>query len=81
MKLIVLGLARNIDQAELKKMFNIHGNVESCSIVLDKGNGASKGFGFVEMSDVKEANAAIAALNNRKIGGSRLRVKFSGSDK
>lgn len=78
MKIIVLGLARGINETELLKLFNTYGKVESCNIVLDKETGASKGFGFVEMPEKAEAVAAINALNNKKLSGSRLRVKFSG---
>jgi RNA recognition motif-containing protein len=77
MKIIVLGLARGINEAELLKLFNTYGKVESCNIVLDKDTGASKGFGFVEMPEKTEAVAAIKALNNQKVSGSRMRVKFS----
>jgi RNA recognition motif-containing protein len=37
----------------------------------------SKGFGFVEMPDKAEANAAISALNEQDVGGRRLRVNES----
>ena len=39
--------------------------------------GKSKGFGFVEMPEEKEANAAIEALNGQKIDESKIRVKLA----
>ncbi|MDH3325135.1 MAG: RNA-binding protein [Gammaproteobacteria bacterium] len=75
MKLLIRNLARTITEAELKKMFEAHGSVQSCTLVLDKETGGSKGFGFVEMPKVGDAKAAIKNLNNQDVGGSRIRVK------
>ena len=56
-------------------MFEEHGTVQSCSVVIDKDTGLSKGFGFVEMPKPGESKAAIKLLNNQEIDGSRIRVK------
>ena len=46
-------------------------------MVKDRVTGRSKGFGFVEMPNAEEANAAIAAINGSVVGGRPLRVNES----
>jgi len=75
MKLLVRNLARTTAEADLKAIFETHGTVEYCTLVLDKVTGESKGFAFVEMPNNDEANAAIAARNGTKIDKSKVRVK------
>jgi RNA recognition motif-containing protein len=81
MKLLIRNLARNITEAELRAMFQEHGTVQSCSLVIDKETGSSKGFGFVEMPKPGEAKAAIKILNGMDVDGSILRVKKDESKK
>lgn len=68
-------LSRDTTETELLALFREHGDVQYCTLVLDKATGKSKGFGFVEMPRAGEAKAAIKALNYRDIGGNRIRVK------
>jgi len=75
MKLLVRNLARTTTEAELKAIFEEHGNVEYCTLVLDKVTGESKGFAFVEMPVKDEAKGAISKLNGTKIDKSKVRVK------
>jgi len=75
MKLIILNIARSITKEELKALFEEYGDVQSCDLVLDKSTGGSKGFGFVEMPNLEEANIAIKSLNNKKIATKKIRVK------
>jgi RNA recognition motif-containing protein len=75
MKLLIRNIARNTTQASIQALFESHGTVQSCNMVMDKETGASKGFGFVEMPKPGEAKAAMKALNGREIDGSKLRVK------
>lgn len=77
MKIIILNLSRATTEEELKKTFEAHGEVASCDLVLDKEKGTSKSFGFVEMPNAKEAEAAIAALNGTKFQSNKIRVKIS----
>jgi len=81
MKLLIRNLARNITEAELRAMFQEHGTVQSCTLVIDKETGSSKGFGFVEMPKPGEAKAAIKILNGMDVDGSKLRVKKDESKK
>lgn len=75
MKILIRNLARDISREELQALFETHGRVQSCTIVMDSVTGGSKGFGFANMPVPHEAKAAIRALNNLELHGSRLRVK------
>ncbi|MBT5484544.1 MAG: RNA-binding protein [Gammaproteobacteria bacterium] len=75
MKLLVRNLARNTTEAELLAMFQEHGPVQSCSLVMDEQSKESKGFAFVEMPKAGNAKAAIVHLNGKVVAGSKIRVK------
>jgi RNA recognition motif-containing protein len=55
-------------------LFEPHGSVTSAQVIMDRDTGRSKGFGFVEMSNDQEAQAAIQALNGQDSGGRALVV-------
>jgi len=75
MKLLVRNIARNTTEEELTSLFEEFGTLQSCTLVLDKETGESKGFGFVEMPKIGDAKLAIKKLNGKDIDGSKLRVK------
>lgn len=75
MKLLIRNLARVTTEAELRTMFEAYGAVQSCSVVMDKQTGRSKGFGFVEMPKPGDAKVAVKNLNGKDVAGSRIRVK------
>ena len=77
MKILIRNLARTTTEIELKALFEAHGAVQSCDLVIDKETGTSKGFGFVEMPKQGEAKSAIINLNGKDIAGSKIRVKKS----
>ncbi|MCX7084537.1 MAG: RNA-binding protein [Methylococcales bacterium] len=77
MKILIRNLARTTTEAELLALFEAHGAVQSCNVVLDKDTGLSKGFGFVEMPKPGEAKAAITHLNGLAVAGFKIRVKKS----
>ncbi len=74
MKLYVGNLSYETTEAELRELFSAHGTVESVNLITEGGSGRSKGFGFVEFRDDKEANAAIAALNGTELRGRTINV-------
>ena len=78
MKLLIRNLGSSISEATLLQMFEKHGAVQYCTVVMDKTTNKSKGFAFVEMPKVGEAKAAMQALNGTKIGDNKLRVKKAG---
>jgi RNA recognition motif-containing protein len=73
-KLYVGNLAYSTTDSELQQMFEAHGTVQSAQVIMDRDTGRSKGFGFVEMGSDQEAQAAIAALNGKEVGGRTLTV-------
>jgi len=75
MKLLIRNLARTTSEAEIRALFETHGTVQSCKLVIDKNTAVSKGFGFVEMPRQGEAKAAMKTLNGKEIDGSKIRVK------
>lgn len=75
MKLIVRNIDRNIPQSELLALFEPHGKVQYCNLIMDKETGLSKGFAFVEMPRPGEAKAAMKQLNGRELGSEKIRVK------
>ena len=75
MKILIRNLDRKITSDELSGLFKPFGTIQSCDLVLDKGTGLSKGFGFVEMPNEEEAKAAIEKLNGKRFGRTEIRVK------
>ena len=73
-KLYVGNLSYSVDSSELEGLFGAHGQVVSAQIINDRDTGRSKGFGFVEMANDAEAEAAIAALNGHEHSGRALTV-------
>src|ERR1051326_3297410 len=73
-KLYVGNLSYQGDSSELEQLFGQHGQVVSAQIINDRDTGRSKGFGFVEMANDNEAQAAIEALNGQQHNGRALTV-------
>ena len=71
-KLYVGNLSYGVDNGTLEQMFAAHGTVQSAQVIMDRDTGRSKGFGFVEMSNDQEAQAAITALNGQQSEGRAL---------
>src|SRR5215204_2985018 len=74
MNLYVGNLSYRMTEDALRQEFEQYGQVTSCTIIMDKATGQSKGFGFLEMASPEEAQAAITGLNGREIQGRRLNV-------
>jgi RNA recognition motif-containing protein len=72
--LYVGNLPYRLSEDQLKEAFEEYGQVSSCTIIKDKVTGSSKGFGFLEMPERSEAEAAITALNGRELMGRKLNV-------
>lgn len=74
MNLYVGNLPYRLSEDQLREAFEEFGQVSSCTIIKDKATGQSKGFGFIEMSERSEAEAAINGLNGRDFMGRKLNV-------
>ena len=73
-KLYVGNLSYGMSDSDLQRIFEPHGTVQSAQVIMDRDTGRSKGFGFVEMGSDQEAQAAIAGLNGKDVGGRSLTV-------
>lgn len=74
MNIYVGNLAYSVTEEELREAFGAYGEISSCSLISDKFTGQSKGFGFVEMTNNSEADAAIKALNETPLKGRNIKV-------
>jgi RNA recognition motif-containing protein len=74
MNIYVGNLPYNTTDNELQAAFSEYGSVDSAKVIIDRATGRSRGFGFVEMSDDSEAQAAIEGLNNKDFDGRTLNV-------
>ena len=74
MNIHVGNLAREVTEEELRRAFEPFGRVAAVRIVTDRSSGLSRGFGFVEMSDKAEAQAAIEGLNMKELAGRTLDI-------
>jgi cold-inducible RNA-binding protein len=75
MNIFVAKLNFSTSSDGLREAFEQFGQVESASVVTDRESGRSKGFGFVEMPDDNEAQAAINALEGSDLDGRTIAVK------
>ncbi|MBV5274138.1 MAG: RNA-binding protein [Lamprocystis purpurea] len=74
MNIYVGNLAYSVTQDDLRDAFAAYGDISSVNLITDKFTGDSKGFGFVEMPNNAEADAAIKALNETPLKGRNIKV-------
>ena len=74
MNIYVGNLSYEVSDEDLNKAFAAFGEVVSAKVIKDGYSGRSKGFGFVEMSNNTEAEAAINGLNGSEIKGRAVKV-------
>ena len=74
MNIYVGNLSYSLMESELRDAIAAFGNVSSVKILTDRETGRSRGFGFVEMPNQAEGEAAVANLNGKDLGGRPLRV-------
>lgn len=72
--IFVGNLSYQTSQDELHTLFAQYGNVERVNVVTDRDTGQPRGFAFVEMTDAREAETAIAQLNGSELRGRALNV-------
>jgi RNA recognition motif-containing protein len=74
MNIYVGNLPYDLSEDEIKTMFAEFGEVSTVTLITDRESGRPKGFGFVEMTDESQGQAAIAGLNGKEIKGRTVRV-------
>lgn len=74
MNIYVGNLSFNTDNDSLREAFAAFGAVDDARVVQDRDTGRSRGFGFVEMPNRQEAQAAIQALDGKDLDGRTLKV-------
>ena len=74
MNIYVGNLSYDTTEDSLRSAFEAHGRVDSARIVMDRYTNQSRGFGFVEMPDKAEGDAAIQALDGTSLDGRGIRV-------
>jgi RNA recognition motif-containing protein len=74
MNIYVGNLPYSVTEEDLRETFSEFGEILSVTIISDKFSGQSKGFGFVEMPNNSEADAAIKALNETSLKGRNIKV-------
>ena len=74
MDIYVGNLSYELTVEELREAFEQHGEVNNAKIITDRDTGRSKGFGFVEMPNESEGEAAISELNGAMLKGRSARV-------
>jgi len=74
MRIFVGNVAFSTSEFDLEELFGRYGRVSSARIATDRATGRSRGFGFVEMPDQAEAQAAVEALHGSSFGGRPLTV-------
>ena len=73
-KLYVGNLPYTVRDEDLQQSFGQFGAVTSAKVMMERDTGRSKGFGFVEMGNDAEAQAAIAGMNGQSLGGRSITV-------
>ena len=68
-KLYVGNLPYSVRDEDLQQSFGQFGSVTSAKVMMERDTGRSKGFGFVEMGNDAEAQAAISGMNGQPLGG------------
>jgi cold-inducible RNA-binding protein len=73
-KLYVGNLSYGVTVSALEELFGSVGEVASVNLITDRMTGRSRGFAFVEMAAVEDAQKAIAELNGRDLDGRAIKV-------
>ena len=74
MNIYVGNLSFNVSEENLRQAFEAFGQVSSATIIKDKYSGQPRGFGFMEMPNRAEAQAAIENLNGKDLLGQQMNV-------
>ena len=74
MNIYVGNLSKDVTDDDLQGLFSEFGQIKSVKVIRDLFSGESKGFGFVEMPGLTEAQKAINELNTKEVKGKKIVV-------
>lgn len=74
MNIYVGKMSYDVDESDLRQAFEQYGEVGSVNVIMDRDTGRSKGFGFVEMPQDKQARDAIEQMNGASLKGRSIVV-------
>ena len=74
MNIYISNLSYNVNDGDLRELFEEYGQVSSAKVITDKFSGRSRGFGFVEMDNEEEGKKAIEELNQAEYDGKVISV-------
>jgi len=75
--IFVGNLAWGVDDMALREAFEAYGAVDSARVIHDRETGRSRGFGFVEMPNQEEAQAALDGMEGKDLQGRPIRCNES----
>ena len=75
--IFVGNLSYDATDRDLRSTFERYGHVSSAQVITDRGTGKSRGFGFVRMPNLDDADEAIPRLNGASICGRRIAVNVA----
>lgn len=77
MNIYVANLSYEVNDTDLKDLFEEFGQVSSAKVIIDKMSGKSRGFGFVEMADNEQGQKAIQELDKCEYDGKVINVTIA----
>jgi RNA recognition motif-containing protein len=77
MNIYISNLSFDVNDSDLKELFEEFGTVSSAKVITDRMSGKSRGFGFVEMDDNAEGQKAIDELNQVEYDGKVINVSVA----
>jgi RNA recognition motif-containing protein len=77
MNIYISNLSFDVNDSDLRELFEEYGQVSSAKVITDKFSGKSRGFGFVEMPSEEEGKKAIEELNQAEYDGKTINVSVA----
>ena len=74
MTIYIGNIPYSMKEQNLVEVFQEYGPVESAKVIIDKKTRRSKGYGFVEMKNESDEDAAVEATNGKELGGRKVKV-------
>jgi RNA recognition motif-containing protein len=81
MKIFIANFPFHLTETDICDLFKLFGEIVDCKLVTDPETGKSRGFGFIEFRNRKQAWTAMKKMNNLEIGGRYVAVTASTSEK